>query len=120
MLQTSFAFAQPVLPVDTSQLSQCNHVARVGIVGSGNSARALAAYLASQGHKVSILVRDLGKIPGISESLNVRASGKVEGRFNLHQVVIEPALMLSQVDIVFVATVTTAYAEVAQKLAPFL
>lgn len=120
MLQTSFAFAQPVLPVDTSQLSQCNHVARVGIVGSGNSARALAAYLASQGHKVSMLVRDLGKIPGISESLNVRASGKVEGRFNLHQVVIEPALMLSQVDIVFVATVTTAYAEVAQKLAPFL
>lgn len=120
MLQTSFAFAQPVLPMDTRQLSNCNYVARVGIVGSGNSARALAAYLSSQGHKVSMLVRDLTKLPGISESLNVRASGKIEGRFNLQQVATEPAVLLSQVDVVFIATVTTAYAEVAQKLAPFL
>ncbi|MFA6211780.1 MAG: NAD/NADP octopine/nopaline dehydrogenase family protein [Candidatus Obscuribacterales bacterium] len=118
MLQTSFAFAQPVLPMDTSQLS--NRVARVGIVGGGNSARALAAYLASQGHKVSILVRDLDKLPNIAETLNVRASGKIEGRFNLQQVATEPAVLLPQVDIVFIATVTTAYAEVAQNLAPYL
>lgn len=120
MLQTSFAFAQPVLPIDTSQLSKCDHVARVGIVGSGNSARALAAYLSSQGHKVSMLVRDLTRLPGISESLNVRASGKIEGRFNLQQVATEPAVLLAQVDVVFIATLTTAYVEVAQKLAPFL
>lgn len=118
MLQTSFAFAQPVLPMDTVQ--QSSRVARVGIVGGGNSARALAAYLASQGHKVSILVRDLEKLPNIAETLNVRASGKIEGRFNLQQVATEPAVLLPQVDIVFIATVTTAYAEVAQNLAPYL
>jgi opine dehydrogenase len=118
MLQTSFHFAQAVPQVDTAQTAI--KTARVGIIGGGNSARALAAYLSSQGHRVSMLVRDLGKLPGISQSLNVRASGKVEGRFNLHQVVTEPAVFLGQSDIIFVATVTTAYADVAALIAPSL
>ncbi|CAN5353925.1 hypothetical protein BH11CYA1_BH11CYA1_47110 [soil metagenome] len=119
MLQTSFAFA-PTVAADSNQSKLGHRVARVGIVGGGNSARALAAYLADQGHKVSMFVRDLDKLPGIAQTLNVRASGKLEGRFNLQQVSSEPAMLLSQVDVIFIATVTTAYSEVAQTIAPFI
>jgi len=119
MLQTSFQFAQAVIPPHDAELLN-QRVARVGIIGSGNSARALAAYLSNQGHKVSMLVRDLGKLPAIAENLAVRASGKIEGRFGLHQVSTNTALLLSQVDTIFVATLTTAYADVASNLAPYL
>lgn len=119
MLQTSFHFAQAILPQQGAALTE-KQTARVGIIGGGNSARALAAYLSSQGHRVSMLVRDLNKLPDISQNLNVRASGKIEGRFNLHQVVTEPAVFFSQSDVIFVATVTTAYADVAATIAPYL
>ncbi len=118
-MQTSFQFAQAVIPPHDAELLN-RQVARVGIIGGGNSARALAAYLSNQGHKVSILVRDLGKLPNIAENLSVRASGKIEGLFGLHQVSNNAALLLSQVDTIFVATLTTAYAEVARQLAPYL
>lgn len=118
-MQTSFQFAQAVIPPHDAELLN-RQVARVGIIGGGNSARALAAYLSNQGHKVSMLVRDLGKLPNIAENLSVRASGKIEGLFGLHQVSNNAALLLSQVDTVFVATLTTAYADVARQLAPYL
>jgi opine dehydrogenase len=94
--------------------------ARIAIIGAGNSARALAAYLASGGHKVSLVARDPGKIPTITNRLAVRASGKIEGLFPIHQVADHAGQVLPDVDIVFVATLTTAYKEVAENLAPYL
>ncbi len=119
MLQTSLA--PPVLgPVTLQSDLIQSKAARVAIIGAGNTARALAAYLSSQGHKVSLVVRNPAKIPTIANNLAVRASGKIEGQFPIHQVSASAAQVLKEVEIVFVATVTTAYREVATELSPFL
>jgi opine dehydrogenase len=119
MLQTSLT-PQALGPLTVQASFTQSKAARVAIIGAGNSARALAAYLSSQGHKVSLVVRNPAKIPTISNSLAVRASGKIEGHFPIHQVSDSAAQVLNEVDIVFVATVTTAYEEVATELAPHL
>lgn len=92
----------------------------VAVVGAGNSARALAAYLAQQGHSVSLLARNLSKIPDIATSKTVKATGCVEGHFKLLSVTNDEQMLLPQVEIVFVATVADAYEDVAKQLGPHL
>jgi opine dehydrogenase len=119
MLQTSLtpqALGSLAFKSGTTQ----SKAAQVAIIGAGNSARALAAYLSSQGHKVSLIARNPAKIPTVVQGLAVRASGKIEGNFPIHQVSANTAQVLNDVDIIFVCTVTTAYQEVATHLAPFL
>lgn len=119
MLQTSIA--PPVLgPAPLQSGSDLRKMARTAIIGAGNSGRALAAYLSSQGHKVSLIARDPAKIPAITKSLAVRASGKLAGNFPIHAVAASAAGLLQDVDIIFVCTLTTAYRDVAIDLAPHL
>lgn len=92
----------------------------VGVIGAGNSARALACYLASRGHEVHLLVRHIERFPWLTERLALTATGKVEGTFALGGVTDEVRRFTEAVGTVFVATVTTAYREVAARLAPHL
>jgi opine dehydrogenase len=92
----------------------------VGVVGSGNSARALACYLASRGHEVHLLVRHIERFPWLTESRSLTATGKVEGTFALGGVTDRVDRFAAAVETIFVATVTTAYRELAARLAPYL
>lgn len=92
----------------------------VGVIGSGNSARALACYLASRGHEVHLLVRHIERFPWLTSARALTATGKVEGTFALGGVTDEVRRFADAVDTIFVATVTTAYREIAARLAPQL
>lgn len=92
----------------------------IGILGSGNSARALAAYLSSQGHSVGICTRDPDKIDTIRSSKSIHATGILEGVFSVAEVTNDPARLADRCSTIFIASVTTAYREIAARLAPFL
>ncbi len=94
--------------------------APVGVVGSGNSARALACHLARQGEEVHLLVRDEAKLAWLTSSRTLRATGKIEGTFPIADVTASPARFAAAVGTIFVATVTTAYPAVVARLAPHL
>lgn len=93
---------------------------KVGIVGTGNSARALAAYLSSQNHKVNILARSQDKLEFLGKTSQVRAEGKLTGSFSVAGSGCNPAQFAESSEVIFIATVTTAYAEIAARLAPHL
>ncbi|MEW6283554.1 MAG: NAD/NADP octopine/nopaline dehydrogenase family protein [Candidatus Eremiobacterota bacterium] len=92
----------------------------MGIVGAGNAAHSLAAYLASLGHSVHMLARN----PLCAEILRARgrvfATGKLEGVYRLSHATCDPERIAGECRTVFVATTTDAYAEVAARLAPHL
>jgi opine dehydrogenase len=92
----------------------------VAIIGCGNSARALAAYLSARGHSVRLLVRSPEKAATIHQQGHVRASGKIEGEFPVDVVTADPSIGVLEAETIFVATVTTAYEEIARTLAPHL
>ncbi len=94
--------------------------ANTGIIGTGNSARALAAYLSSQGHQVNILARSHDKLHFLGQDSQVKSEGKIEGTFPVASAGCSPRDFAERSDIIFVATVTTAYEEVARRLATHL
>lgn len=91
-----------------------------GVVGSSNSALALSAYLSSQGYPVHILARDINKIERVFQEKRVVAVGKLEGAFKLDMVTSVRQDFVAKCDVIFLATVTTAYADVIAQLAPYL
>lgn len=92
----------------------------VSVVGSGNSARALASYLSFRGHTVKLLVRSLDTSSDIRQQGHIIASGKIEGRFPIDSVTTDPDSGIDNSTTIFIATVTTAYEEIACRLAPYL
>ncbi len=94
--------------------------ATVTIVGSGNAARSLACYLAQNGYSVRLLVRSLEKVDSQLAQHQLAATGKFEGNFRLETVTDQPEIALANCRTIFIATVTTAYTEIARRLAPFL
>jgi opine dehydrogenase len=92
----------------------------IGIIGAGNSAHALAAYLSSQGHRVTMFARNPAKISKIAASKQIVAVGKVEGTFPINFVTDDYAVLAKHSRTIFLATVTTAYRAVTRALAPHL
>lgn len=94
--------------------------ASVGVIGAGNSAHALAAHLSSLGLRVSMYARDLGKLLHVARARAVVARGRLEGSFPVDLVTDDLSRLAKNCSIIFLATVTTAYQEVARRLAPYL
>lgn len=92
----------------------------VGVVGAGNSAHALAAHLSSLGLNVGMFARDARKLGHVAASGVVVAKGQLEGRFPVAFVTSDLGELARRTSIIFLATVTTAYAEIAALLAPHL
>lgn len=101
-------------------LTSASYSEPVGVVGLGNSARALACHLSSQGYAVHLLVRRLERHGWLRDSLTLKATGKIEGSFRVVSVTDRADVFASRVETVFVATTATAYGEVAERLAPHL
>ncbi|MEV4145041.1 NAD/NADP octopine/nopaline dehydrogenase family protein [Amycolatopsis sp. NPDC049691] len=91
----------------------------IGVVGAGGEGRAVAAYLASRGLAVHLCTRNLEEVREIARRREIVASGVLGGRFPLREVTGDPASLAGRA-VVLVATVTTAYPEVAARLAPHL
>ncbi|WP_249027251.1 2-dehydropantoate 2-reductase N-terminal domain-containing protein, partial [Amycolatopsis lexingtonensis] len=91
----------------------------IGVVGAGGEGRAVAAHLAALGLPVHLYTRDLAAVAGIARRREIVARGALEGRFPLREVTSDPAGLCGRA-VVLVATVTTAYPEVAARLAPHL
>lgn len=92
----------------------------VGVLGAGGEGLALAAHLAANGESVHLCTRDPARVAGIARTRSVRARGVVEGDLPLASVGTDPAELARHCPLIFVATVTTAYPEVARRLAPHL
>jgi opine dehydrogenase len=92
----------------------------IGIVGAGNSAHALAAYLASLGHRVNIYARDKEKIRHLHQAGGIEVTGKLSGFFPLHCLTTDISELAANSEIIFLATLTTAYEDVSNQLAPYI
>jgi opine dehydrogenase len=92
----------------------------IGIVGSSHSAHALAAYLSSQGHEITIMARNPAKLGSLKESLMIRSEGKVEGIFPIKKITDDWETFCKDVSVIFLATVTTAYRDIMPQMAPYL
>lgn len=92
----------------------------MGVVGSGNIARALAAHLASRGHEVIMYARSPEKLAGVAEDGSIRAAGMLQGTFPVAEVTGDLLRLTERCPMIFVTTVTTAYSDVAAALAPVL
>lgn len=94
--------------------------ATVGIVGCGNAAHSLTAYLSALGHGVRLYVRCPDKALALDARGYVVASGKLEGAYRLEGVTSDPLELARHCQTIFLATTTDAYADVARALAPAL
>ncbi|MCX6127055.1 MAG: NAD(P)-binding domain-containing protein [Proteobacteria bacterium] len=92
----------------------------VGVIGSGNSAHALAAWLSSQGHAVTIYARNLAKLSHVEQSESITSRGQLEGTFPIRRITDSAQILCENTDVIFVATLATAYSDVARQLAPYI
>lgn len=91
-----------------------------GIVGAGNSAHALASYLAQQGHEVHLYARNPGKIEHLRRERAVRATGQVEGFFRLQSVGSDARRFAESCPTIFLCTTTNDYLDVVAQIGPYL
>lgn len=92
----------------------------VGIIGAGNSAHALSASLSQKGHTVRMYARRREQLDHISKSGKIRAFGEIEGEFPIAEVTADYKRLCAQSSVIFFATITTAYPDIIQELAPYL
>jgi opine dehydrogenase len=92
----------------------------IGIIGTGNSAFALGAYLAASNFKVIIYGRNLEKIKKLQDDPNIEASGMLNGKFPVMKATSEVNFLTKNCSIIFVATTSLDYVNVATTFAPHL
>lgn len=92
----------------------------IGIIGAGNSAHALAAYLSSLGHSITLYARNSKKIEHLKNSQKIESTGKLNGCFALKSVTTDIEELVKSSEIIFIATLTTAYEEISTLMAPYL
>lgn len=102
--------------IDTNQFAPLRTANRsVGVIGFGNSAHALGSYLASKGHSVSFLTRSVD-----DKERSISSFGAFESQFEPVTISTDWEQVVSGCDTIFIATVATAYREIAERLAPSL
>ncbi|MFN8611887.1 MAG: NAD/NADP octopine/nopaline dehydrogenase family protein [Vulcanimicrobiota bacterium] len=92
----------------------------VGIVGAGNSAHALACYLVQMGRAVHLYARRAQQLEHLGKRPVVRATGKLEGSFELAGASTDVASLARHCSTLFICTTANAYPDVVEQLAPHL
>ncbi len=91
------------------------------MLGGGNCAHSLSCYLSSIGFSVRLWVRNLDHLFScVRYNHHIKAYGKLEGDFHFYWVGSDLAEAVKGCNMIFVGTVTTAYSDVAKRLAPFI
>lgn len=94
-------------------------IRRAGVVGTGPTACALACHLTSLGYEVHLLVHDPRRSEWIARTRGLFVvTGAMEGRFEIAGYGDDPARFAGRVDVIFFATVVSAYPAVVRMLAP--
>lgn len=93
---------------------------KIAVIGAGNGGQAMAGYLASIGHDVSIYDRDAKKIELLKTKGGIMLTGCFEqfGKIDNFTTNIEKAI--KNASIVMVTTVANAHQDIAKKIAPFV
>jgi opine dehydrogenase len=122
---SGFALANPNVCVEghsaqVFELTDTHKIADIGIVGFGNTARALGSYLSHQGHRVRFLVRNIDRFSRVRESKSLSVQGYINGQYDICDLVDDCVSFLANCDTIFIATVTTDYEALFEKLSPHL
>lgn len=94
-------------------------VQNCGIIGAGNSAHALASYLAREGHQVYLYARNPRSLDHLRTPV-VRATGEIEGEFELAWTGTDVRTLVEKCPTLFVCTTANAYLDVVDQIAPYL
>lgn len=92
---------------------------KVGIVGAGNSASALACHLASFDYLPVMFVRHPETAQALHRQGCMKCTGQLEGEFPI-QVTHCPRTLCSDCHLIFLATTANDYLDVARQFAPYL
>ena len=88
---------------------------KIGIVGAGNSAHALACHLSTLGHDPLLLLRCATRAAQFRRFGKIVASGKIEGEFPIDATAC-PQKLCRECETIFLATTANDYLEVADRL----
>jgi opine dehydrogenase len=92
----------------------------VTVVGAGNGGRAFAAYLASRGFSVNLLLQTVEHSYTIWETNSIYSEGELEGEFNLNMVTSDPQEAIRDSLIVIVVTPASSHKTVTCNILPWL
>lgn len=93
---------------------------RVGILGAGNGAHAMAAHLSLMGHPVRLYNKFAHEIEAMQKAGGITVEGAVEGFGRLEVATTDPAQVIPWADVLLVVVPAFAHRVLAQAMAPYL
>lgn len=93
---------------------------RVAVIGAGNGGQAIAGYAAYKGYEVTLFDRNETKIKELQLKGFIELKGKIGGIGKISCFTSKIGEAVADADLVMVATVANAHAEVAKSMAPYI
>lgn len=90
---------------------------KVAVIGAGNGGQAIAGFLASKGHVVSLYDRSISRLNGLS---SIRLTGQITCEGPIAFSSTDIGKVIRSAEIVMVATTATAHEELATMMAPHI
>ncbi len=92
----------------------------ITVIGAGNGGRAFAAYLASEGHIVNLLLRTVEHSFTIWDTGEIYVEGELNGTFSLNMVTSNPQEAIEDAAIILVVTPAFAHKSITLDILPWL
>ena len=93
---------------------------KFGIIGAGNGGQAIAGYLGTIGHDVSLYDIDVNRIKQIQQKGGIQLQGKLSGFGKLACATTEISEVVCNADVIMVTTTANAHQAVAESIAPYI
>jgi len=93
---------------------------RVSVIGAGNGGHAIAGDLSMKGHSVCLYDRNVERLKAIQFQGGIYLNGRIEGFGKLSKITDKISEALVGAEIIMIATVANAHAELADKMFNFL
>lgn len=89
---------------------------KIAVIGAGNAGQALAGYMSSQGHCVSICDVNKTVIDILKEKKSIKLIGKIKTQGVIQNFAYNAADIVEDADVVFIVTTALAHASVAAQI----
>ena len=93
---------------------------KISIIGAGNGGQAIAGYLILIGYDISLYDIDANRIAQLKDKGGIELMGKLQGFGRVQCITTDISEAIHDVEIIIVATVANAHANVAKSMAPYL
>lgn len=93
---------------------------KIAVIGAGNGGQAIAGYLASIGHIVSIYDTDSNKISDLKKKGGIQLVGKIEAYGALSIITDSISEAVIGANIIMVTTIANAHPKVAESISPYV